>query len=76
MADRFSAARDDAVLTLATALRPTLRSAVADLLGGDAAASPTRLFGLTEAGYGAAASLRDEGGDWATALLDKVRVYC
>jgi hypothetical protein len=69
VADRFSAARDDAMATLATALRPKLRAAVTDLLG---SAERPLSFGLTEAGYAAAANLRDEGGDWATALLDKV----
>jgi hypothetical protein len=69
VADRFSAARDDAMATLATALRPKLRAAVTDLLG---SAERPLSFGLTEAGYAAAATLRDEGGDWATALLDKV----
>jgi hypothetical protein len=69
VADRFSAARDDAMATLATALRPKLRAAVTDLLG---SAERPLSFGLTEAGYAAAATLRDEGCDWATALLDKV----
>jgi hypothetical protein len=72
VADRFSAARDDAISTLAAALRPKLRSAVTELLGGESA---TDRFVMTESSYATAESLREEGGDWATALLDKVSFY-